>query len=131
MGCYCDYDQPAFYSATVRTAKKQHKCCECGHTIEPGEKYENVAGKWDGRIGSYHTCEACADLRDSLADSGGCFYHGGLNDEYYEYLSSVFIGTDTDADDVHRRVMAKHRAGSNAQLQGPGGSLPGPAASES
>lgn len=114
MGCFCDYEQPAFYEATERTARKRHRCCECGHDIQPGEKYEYVSGKWDGQLGSFHTCEACADLRDSLSAGGGCFQHGGLDEEYYEYLSNILMGTDIDASDVHSRVMAKHRAGSNA-----------------
>lgn len=114
MGCFCDYDRPAFYEATERTARKRHRCCECGYDIQPGEKYEYVSGKWDGQLGSFHTCEACADLRDSLSAGGGCCQHGGLEEEYHEYLSNILIGTDIDASEVHSRVMAKHQAGSNA-----------------
>ena len=73
MSCYCDYDPPEFVSTDTRTARKQHKCCECGHEIKPGEKYEHVAGKWDGRLGTFDTCEKCVDLRDSLAAQNGCF----------------------------------------------------------
>ena len=109
MSCFCDYEPPEFYDAKERTARTQHRCCECGHTIRPGERYEHVSGKWTGQLGTFKTCMPCADLRDSLSAGGGCFEFGGLNEEYYEYLSNTFRGVD--ASEVHSRVMAKHRAG--------------------
>lgn len=125
MGCFCDYDAPEFHLARERTARKEHKCCECGHVIKPGETYEHATGKWDGHIGNYHTCQPCADLRDALADSsGGCFQYGGLRDEYFEYLNNLYYRSeDVDIHDIYRRVMAKHRAGSNAELRPTGAGL--------
>lgn len=117
MLCYCDYEQPSFYRAVERTAAKPHRCCECGGTIQSGEKYEYVSGKWDGRPGSFHTCEACAYLRDSLAADSVCFQHGGLFEEYYEYLHSILQHID-DVREVYNRVVAKHRAGSGSTGKG-------------
>ena len=119
MGCYCDYDAPEFHLTRERTARKQHKCCECGHVIEPGERYEHVTGKWDGHIGTFHTCLPCSELRDALADgTGGCFQYGGLSEEYWEYLMAV-NSYDTDAtSNTYRRVMARHKTGSNMPAKG-------------
>lgn len=114
MSCYCDTEQPSFYVAEERKARKPHKCCECGHVIAPGETYEHVSGKWDGYIGCFHTCVKCADLRDAVAGFAGCFNHGGLADEYYEYLNVVLVGKDIEPMDVYSRVMDKHRQAGSA-----------------
>ena len=59
--CYCDYDPPKFHHREIRRARKQHKCCECGGTIMPGEQYEHVRGKWDD-VATFDTCERCHDI---------------------------------------------------------------------
>ena len=116
MSCYCDYDSPEFISTDTRTARKQHKCCECGHVIGPGEKYEHVGGKWDGRFDTFDTCEMCVDLRDSLAaQNGGCFQYRGLNEYYLGYLQMLL---PRGADALHAGVFAKHQMGHNVKLRG-------------
>lgn len=46
--------EPAeFYSETMPIARKQHRCCETGGIIFPGEQYFKVTGKWDGDVISY------------------------------------------------------------------------------
>lgn len=112
MSCFCDYDAPEFYSAQERTARKLHKCCECGHVIQPGERYEHVSAKWEGDVSSVKTCLLCVDLRESLAEAeGGCFLHGGLFEDYWEYLSNVFFSECDSYTSVYWRVLEKHRAG--------------------
>ncbi len=44
---YCEFTTD-FYSEKQVTARRAHKCCECRKTIEPGDRYVRVAGKWDG-----------------------------------------------------------------------------------
>jgi hypothetical protein len=60
--CVCDYDPPEFYHREIRRARKEHKCCECGGRMLPGEQYEHVRGKWDGFVDTYDTCARCCDL---------------------------------------------------------------------
>ena len=64
--CACisieDYDPPGFWCETTRTARKPHKCCVCWRKIQPGEKYEHVAGKWEGKISTFKTCADCQSL---------------------------------------------------------------------
>jgi hypothetical protein len=72
-----DYDEEnAFYSALIRTARKEHKCCECGRTIRAGEIYEYVSGKTDGDVWTAKTCAECTAIRKALV-CGTCV-HGGL-----------------------------------------------------
>lgn len=77
--CYCDYDPPEFYNATIRTARKPHKCDECDGAIGPREKYEYVSAKWNGWLSQFHTCERCINIRTWVRNNVPCFCfaHGG------------------------------------------------------
>lgn len=50
---------PSVSSETWPVAKIPHKCCECGRTILPGEKYQRVFGVWD-EAQTFKTCSDCA-----------------------------------------------------------------------
>lgn len=71
--CYCDCEQPEFWTQNVRRARKSHRCCECGSDIKPGEQYEAYSGKWDGYVTSYSTCERCLAFRQWYAANRPCF----------------------------------------------------------
>jgi len=48
ISCNCSAevdDYAEFQNITIRTARKEHECCECGETIKPGQRYEYVAGR--------------------------------------------------------------------------------------
>ena len=81
--CYCDYDAPEFNSTHIRTARKKHRCGECGVDILPGEKYEHVFGKWDGSVATFKTCEHCHDLRMWTLNNIPCFCwsYGNLHED--------------------------------------------------
>lgn len=81
--CYCDYDPAEFYSASTPTARKEHRCDECGHAISPGEAYERVGAKWEGSVTVFKTCSRCIALRDHLKAHAPCFCwaHGNLLDD--------------------------------------------------
>lgn len=72
--CYCDFDNaPTFYSESCHTAKKQHTCCECGSSIDPGEKYEKAVGVWEGKFLTFKTCEICQKIKnEALSDGHEC-----------------------------------------------------------
>ena len=90
MGACCiDYgDGPTLYDEKYRKARKEHKCCECGQTINAGDDYQVITGLWDGRWDEFKTCEKCADLRDSLMDVS-CPALGDLRADYAEYLENI------------------------------------------
>jgi len=89
MSCCAYYDDgPEFITKKFVTARKQHKCCECGAEIKPGDAYERVTGKWSGDFDSIATCEPCADLRESLSAVWCTAYHN-LRDDYAEYCVEI------------------------------------------
>ena len=66
-------------------ARKEHRCEECGRTIEPGEQYHrqcNIAD--DGPI-TWKGCRQCAAFLNDLWTAG---LHGEY-ETYYPYLSDV------------------------------------------
>lgn len=111
MGCYCDADAPRVYRESWPTARRNHKCCECGRTIAAGETYQHVSGLWENGFESYKTCERCADLRDSLADVA-CPAFTDLKNEYREYLSVALSYEQREA--IFRRAFMQP----NADLDG-------------
>lgn len=70
---YCDYEQPEFYRQKIVTARKLHRCDECGCDIRRGEQYEAFAGKWDGIVSTYSTCERCLSFRTWYSANRPCF----------------------------------------------------------
>lgn len=81
-----DYDGcPEFYSMEYPRARKQHRCGECGKTIEIGERYQRFSGKFDGDMFWEKTCENCAEIRDGFT----CYApppFGSLWSEMVEYV---------------------------------------------
>ncbi len=68
--CSCIYtsakdgDPPVYYDATMRKARKVHKCTECSGEIKPGTKYEDARGKWDDGPETFKTCSDCMSIRE-------------------------------------------------------------------
>lgn len=71
MECYCEPMEVEEYctvwNVTWRTARKQHKCCECGEIINPGERYEHIFSVFEDEVTVYKTCQFCADEFKRLA----------------------------------------------------------------
>lgn len=59
--CDCDFDFPRVQTVEFRTARKAHKCGECGNPINPGEKYRLDKGLLDEWYES-KTCNNCQTL---------------------------------------------------------------------
>lgn len=113
--CSCDYDPPEFWSKSMPRAKKSHKCEECSGPIAVGERYEYVAGKWEGYFNHFRTCQRCVDLRHWMTKNLPCFCwaHGNLRDDAREAVDSAYVRA---ADEVRglrfglgRRLLAIHR----------------------
>jgi hypothetical protein len=92
MECSCtvdvDYtgDGPVCHKTGIRTARKKHRCIECGKTIIPGEKYEHVWGVWDSEPSTYKTCLDCKSLRDVFFDG---FSYTQVWDDFYNEFESI------------------------------------------
>lgn len=61
-----DYNQgfyTDFFKETIRTARKEYHCCECGEGIPVGARYEYACGRTDGDFWYARTCRTCAAIR--------------------------------------------------------------------
>jgi len=68
-GCYeQDVDMPAVGGQLkLVVVRKPHVCCECGETIELGQRYQRADGLWDGEWETYCICcVPCANIRDDV-----------------------------------------------------------------
>ncbi|BBB99363.1 hypothetical protein [Bradyrhizobium elkanii] len=91
IDCVCDYDPADFYCATIRRARKPHKCEECSGAILAGESYENVRGSWDRCISEFKTCSRCVDLRTWVRNNVPCvcWAHGNLHEDLRETVQEA------------------------------------------
>src|SRR5437016_3960551 len=83
-----DADDNEFYAEKVVRARKVHTCCECGATIQTGERYQRATGKSDGRIWSVKTCGPCAEIRGAFVCGSWCF--GRLREEIEEVMFPIW-----------------------------------------
>ena len=74
-----DEDGEFMFYQDWAVALHDENCCECGATIQAGDRYELTTGTWCGRQSIYTTCATCAQIR---ADFFKCGYTlGRLADE--------------------------------------------------
>lgn len=58
-----DYDPVTLLGSVERTARKEHRCKECGRQILRGETYKVDAYVFEGRFESHKICQHCLDVR--------------------------------------------------------------------
>lgn len=76
-GCiYMGIDDAGPEVVTTRTARKEHKCCECRMVIAVGQRYEVRAQFNDGRAFQNKTCLPCAEIRNAFFCEG--WYYGSV-----------------------------------------------------
>jgi hypothetical protein len=80
-------DDPEFFTTSHSTARKKHRCGECGRDIETGENYESVTGCWDGNINRHKTCADCLSVRNEFFCYGYIF--GELWDRVGEHVREL------------------------------------------
>lgn len=89
-------DMPAVFGQEQRKARKQHKYCECGSIIKPGENYAYSHGVWDGSGQSFKQCLDCAEVSNAAAafvedpEDGPAFT--GLREWFMGYSCRDFKG---------------------------------------
>jgi len=88
--CSADVDEyPAVSSYKIRTARKIHKCCECGSDILQGKKYEYVTMLYEGHWDDYKTCSPCLAIRKRYCPDG--YYFGMLREAISECLGMDYV----------------------------------------
>ena len=73
--CDCEVVGADVLTKSWRKARKNHECCECGSSIDTGERYRLVKGMWDGKWNTFRQCETCVEIWDK--------HHG----KYHECMS--------------------------------------------
>jgi len=113
--CSIDVGEPMSpHMVQIRTARKQHKCCECGEIIEPGQQYEFVSGATYGQWDTFKTCLTCRNIRDDYCPYG--WYYGFLEEHLWECLGLNYI-TGEDIDDDGAATPEEEQAGCPATAQ--------------
>jgi len=73
--CVCEPDEGEPWEIICdewRTAKRRgHKCCECGETVQAGQRYRYTAGKLEGDWASYKRCEFCENEAQRILHDRG------------------------------------------------------------
>lgn len=105
--CAVDYGEPCdFMRKLERTARKDHKCSECGRVIAKGESYEYVTGKGDGYIFDAKTCTHCMWARQWLVvQCDGFLYHGVFEDLEEHWTEEPILRSL----DLGRRIVGMKR----------------------
>lgn len=124
IDCFCDYDPAHVYVASAPTARKRHRCYDCGGFVEPGEKHEKVFAVWErgDSPDTVRTCPRCLDLRTWVQNNVPCFcyMHGGLFETAKDAIEAAY---DRARDEVtglrfgylRRRILLnKHNAAARA-----------------
>lgn len=83
-------DLAEFSAKSEVTARKDHRCCECGDVISKGTRYERTVGKWERKVQTFKTCLPCAEIRRAFCCEGWTY---GLlwedaNEEFFEHMTT-------------------------------------------
>lgn len=93
--CTCDLLMPDLFRSTIRKARKPHKCCECGTIIQPGSKYADIFGIWEGDAKGYKQCLRCYQISEKIAEKDDCGHGFG---ELYEHLQNAdYLNFNTES----------------------------------
>lgn len=86
-----DIEFPEFCTSTFIRARKEHKCCECDITIQKGESYRAIKGKWDGSFYTYKQCLHCHQAMQARKEDT-CFESLGesLMEDHPSYAKEYF-----------------------------------------
>lgn len=80
---------------TLRKARKDHRCCECGKVIPAGNSYEVASALNDcaSSVSSYKTCLTCVERIEhafaSLSSMGLHSDEGPAYREFYQWYYEV------------------------------------------
>jgi hypothetical protein len=99
-----DGEHAEFHEKRTRTARKPHQCYECGGKIQPGDKYNDVAGKWNGDFQTYSFCAACDAIASAFvaAHPGFGRMYGGLDEDLERCIEE-----ETHVDDNDNEVVSE------------------------
>lgn len=89
--CAVDDAEPwAFSHQETRTARKVHRCDECGREIAAGELYEHLTGVFDGHWSTFRWCRHCDAAGQWMNHVCGGWMLGNLDEELVEHWREGF-----------------------------------------
>lgn len=80
----CDEPWDLFHAKTV-TARKEHKCNECGRVIAKGESYHRANALADGRFDTFKLCAHCDAASEWLTVVCNGYIYGDIGEELEEH----------------------------------------------
>jgi hypothetical protein len=86
-----------FWRRVERTARKAHKCAECGRQIQAGEKYLYSASLFEGDFSVDKMCAHCKVAADWLTENCGGYLTCGVGEDIvghfdeYAYLGACYL----------------------------------------
>ena len=101
---YVDDDHPpaVLLSDKIVRARAVHVCCECRREIQKGDRFESVAGKWDGEFYVFKTCLVCVEIRGAFSCDGTYVYEA-----LWESLTECFPDLTTGCFEKLETAAAK------------------------
>lgn len=109
MCLYVDDFDTELIDSGQRKARKEHRCDECGRTIEPGETYRYWTTLFEGDISTDKMCAHCQGTLDLGAALTGCpkrWWWSMLHDLDPE---TGFVGNVLHDDEHHLTQAQKRR----------------------
>jgi hypothetical protein len=86
-----DGDEPYHvYNESHHTARKDHRCSECGRTIARGETYVRVKAHGD-RWDTWRTCSHCHVAQTWLHQQCRGFLHGCVEEDIHEHFQEYHL----------------------------------------
>lgn len=93
IDAHSDDDPADLWYEKIRSARKAHRCCECGDAIQPGEQYEYAWGLSEGSWWSAKTCLICRRIR---RDHCCTWVYGHLREALWDGLGVDYISGEVD-----------------------------------
>jgi len=85
--CMIGDDFVEMLRSTDPTARKEHRCAECGRTIGVGEQYRNEVYVFDGEMSTHKTCRHCLLIaRPWLLHNCDGFIYGAVYEDIFEHF---------------------------------------------
>lgn len=81
-----DSERFEFGDEEIRTARKTHRCSECGRQILPKERYACFKGKFEDRFETYKTCSHCLVAKEWLSEECGGYIFQGVYEDMSEHF---------------------------------------------
>ncbi len=93
-------------------ARKEHTCCECGKSINPGEQYGLAKSPFDGSWSTFRRCPACLILAEMVATmSEACPLWGGLSEAVDYANEELAVGVRPILGPFEHRILWESKGG--------------------